>query len=279
MMAMREIAETLELGRAQIVNLPTGRRDGAASSVRRFESFVLDVHSRELRKGDRAVMLQAQPFELLRLLLDRAGQIVERDDLRRRLWPDGTVVDYEHGLNAAVKRLRNLLGDDAVQPRFIETIPRRGYRFIAPVFGSHTGSHRPLHTNTNAIRLAVLPFAHVGPVEQMAGGIAEELRAQLARLCMGTVAVISRSSSMLFECQARRASAIGDALRAEYLLEGSVRGDGDRARITVCLIETVGETHVWSETVERRSSGPLSAQVEIATSLAQSLTRKLLATS
>src|SRR5262249_20541490 len=182
-MAMRELAETLELGRAQIVNLPTGRRDGAPPSVRRFESFVLDVRSRELRHGDRAIMLQTQLFELLRLLLDHAGQIVERDDLRRRLWPDGTVVDYEHGLNAAVKPLRNVLGDDATQPRFIETIPRRGYRFIAPVFGSHTGSHRPWLTNTNAMRLAVLPFAQVGPVGEMAGGIAEELRAQLARLC------------------------------------------------------------------------------------------------
>lgn len=276
---MREMAETLELGRAQIVNLPTVRRDGVPPSVRRFESFVLDIQSRELRRGDHAVMLQTQPFELLRLLLDRAGQIVERDDLRRRLWPDGTVVDYEHGLNAAVKRLRNVLGDDAVQPRFIETIPRRGYRFIAPVFGSHNNSHRPLLTSTNARRLAVLPFAHVGPVEEMAGGIAEELRAQLARLCAGTVAVISRSSSTLFEGEARRASAIGEALRAEYLLEGSVRGDGDRVRITVSLIETVGETHVWSETVERRASGPLSAQVEIATALAQALARKLLATS
>lgn len=278
MMAMREIAETLELGRAQIVNLPTGRRDATPPSVRRFESFALDVGSRELRKGDRAIMLQAQPFEILRLLLDRAGQVVERDDLCRRLWSDGTVVDYEHGLNAAIKRLRNVLGDDAVRPRFIETIPRRGYRFIAPVFGTSTGSHRPLLTNTNAVRLAVLPFARVGPVEAFAGGIAEELRAQLARLCVGTVAVISRSSSMLFEGQPRRASDIGEELRAEYLLEGSVRGDGNRVRITVCLVETIGETHVWSETVERRSSALLSAQVEIATGLAQSLSRKLLAT-
>jgi len=278
-MAMREIAETLELGRAQIVNLPTGRRDGSPSSVRRFESFVLDVQSRELRKGDRAVMLQTQPFELLRLLLDRAGQIVERDDLRRRLWPDGTVVDYEHGLNAAVKRLRNVLGDDAVEPRFIETIPRRGYRFIAPVFGTSAGSPRPLFANTNTVRLAVLPFAQMGPVDEFAGGIAEELRAQLACLCAGTVAVISRSSSMLFEGQPRRASEIGEALRAEYLLEGSVRGDGDRVRISVCLVEAIGETQVWSETVERRSVAPLSAQVEIATALAKSLARKLLASS
>ena len=280
MMALREIAKTLELGRAQIVNLPAGRRDAKPASLRRFESFVLDVRSRELCKGDRCIMLQSQPFELLRLLLDRAGQVVERDDLRRRLWPDGTFVDYEHGLNAAVKRLRNVLGDDAVEPRFIETIPRRGYRFIAPIFGTSAGSQRPqLTNNTNAVRLAVLPFAHVGPVDEFAGGIAEELRAELARVCAGTIAVISRSSSMLFEGQSRRASEIGEALRADYLLEGSVRGDGDRVRITVCLVETIGETHVWSETVERRSVAPLSAQVEIATELAKSLTRKLLATS
>jgi adenylate cyclase len=81
---------------------------------------------------------------------------------------------------------------------------------------------------------------------------------------------------MMFEGQPRRASEIGEALRADYLLEGSVRGDGDRVRVTVCLVETVGETHVWSESVECRSSGPLAAQVEVATRFAQSLTRKLL---
>jgi TolB-like protein len=277
-MAMREIAETLELGRTQIVNLPAGRRDQALAAVRRFESFVLDVRSRELCQGDRCVMLQAQPFELLRLLLDRAGQVVDRNDLRQRLWPDGIIVDYEHGLNAAVKRLRDVLGDDAVQPRFIETIPRRGYRFIAPVFGSSAGSHRPFLANSNAVRLAVLPFASAGPVQELAGGVAEELRAQLARLCAGTVAVISRSSTMVYEGQLRRASEIGEELRAHYLLEGSVRGDGERVRITACLVETTGETHVWSDTVERRSAGPVAAQVEIATQLARSLSRKLLAT-
>jgi TolB-like protein len=276
-MAMREIAETLELGRTQIVNLPTGRRD-QAPAIRRFASFVLDVRSRELCKGDRCVMLQAQPFELLRLLIDRAGQVVDRHDLSQRLWADGTVVDYEHGLNAAVKRLRNVLGDDAVQPRFIETVPRRGYRFIAPVFGASVGSHRPFLTNSNAVRLAVLPFSSAGPVQELAGGIAEELRAQLARLCAGTVAVISRSSTMVYEGQLRRASEIGEELRAQYLLEGSVRGDGDRVRITACLVETTGETHVWSDTVERRSAGPLAVQVEIATQLAQSLSRRLLST-
>jgi TolB-like protein len=90
--------------------------------------------------------------------------------------------------------------------------------------------------------------------------------------------VISRSSSIVFDGQLRRASEIGEALRAEYLLEGSVRSDGHRVRITASLIETIGETHVWSDTVERNSVDALSQQVEVAARIARSLTRKLLST-
>jgi TolB-like protein len=275
-MAMLDPAGTLEPETARVLNLTAGRRAATAATIRRFESFALDVRSRELRIGDRSVMLQAQPFELLRVLLDRAGDVVEREDLRRRLWPDGTFVDYEHGLNAAIKRLRNILGDDAVNPRFIETIPRRGYRFIAPAFGGV--SHRPIRAETHAVRLAVLPFAQMGPVNTYADVLSDEVRAQVARKCAGAVSVISRSSSMLFEHQPQRASVIGERLHADYLLEGSIRSDGDRVRITASLIETAGETHVWSDTVERRATDTLSAQVDVATRLAQSLTRKLLST-
>lgn len=275
-MAMLDLAGTLEPETARVLNLTEGRRAGTAA-IRRFESFVLDVRSRELRTGDRSVMLQAQPFELLRVLLDRAGEVVEREDLRRRLWPDGTFVDYEHGLNAAIKRLRNILGDDAASPRFIETVPRRGYRFIAPVFG-HVVSRRPTPVEPHAVRLAVLPFTSMGRVNEYADVLGDELRAQVVRKCAGAVSVISRSSSMLFEHQPQRASVIGVELHADYLLEGSVRSDGDCVRITVSLIETAGETHVWSDTVERRASDTLSAQVDVATQLAQSLTRKLLST-
>jgi DNA-binding winged helix-turn-helix (wHTH) protein len=276
-MAMLELAGTLEPAKARVLNLTAGRRDPTPATIRRFESFALDVRSRELRTGDRSVMLQAQPFELLRVLLDHAGDVVEREDLRRRLWPDGTFVDYEHGLNAAVKRLRNILGDDAVLPRFIETVPRRGYRFIAPVFGAAI-SHRPVPAETQAVRLAVLPFTQMGPVNQYADVLGDELRAQVARKCAGVVSVISRSSSMMFEHQSQRASVIGRELHADYLLEGSIRGDGDRVRITTSLIETAGETHVWSDAVERRATDTLSAQVDVATRLAHSLTRKLLST-
>src|ERR1044071_9007846 len=97
----------------------------------RFGSFELDVRSRELRKGDARIRLQDQPFEILRLMLERPGDVVTREELCQRLWPNGTFVDFEHSLNAAVKRLRAALGDDADNPRFVETVPRRGYRFIA----------------------------------------------------------------------------------------------------------------------------------------------------
>jgi DNA-binding winged helix-turn-helix (wHTH) protein len=96
----------------------------------RFASLELDRRSRELRDGDRRVRLQEQPFEILCLLLERVGDVVTRDELRQRLWPTGTFVDFEHSLNAAIKRLRAALGDDADRPTFIETVPRRGYRFI-----------------------------------------------------------------------------------------------------------------------------------------------------
>jgi DNA-binding winged helix-turn-helix (wHTH) protein len=271
---------SLELGSARLVNLTTARRMGPPTAVRRFDSFVLDVGSRELRTGNRSVVLQTQPFEILLQLLGRAGQVVEREELRRRLWPEGTFVDYEHSLNAAIKRLRNALGDDAECPRFIETIPRRGYRFVAPVFDGSVVRQGPAAAPAHAVRLAVLPVRHIGAEGQFAEGFTEELRTQLARLSAGSVAVIARSPSMTLGGQPRRASEIGKDLRVEYLLEGSVRSEGDRVRITVCLVETISETNVWCDTVDCRTSATLSTatlstQVDLATRLAQSLTRKL----
>ena len=87
--------------------------------------------TRELMKGGARIRLQEQPFQILRLLLARRGGVVTRDELRDRLWPHGTFVDFEHSLNAAIKRLRAALGDDAKAPRYIETLPRCGYRWIA----------------------------------------------------------------------------------------------------------------------------------------------------
>jgi cholera toxin transcriptional activator len=107
----------------------------AAETGKRYRFGVFEVDSRtgELRRKGMLVKLHAQPLQLLLLLLERPGDLLTREEICRELWPDGTFVDYEHGVNSAVNRLREALGDQAGNPRFVETLARRGYRFLAPV--------------------------------------------------------------------------------------------------------------------------------------------------
>ena len=114
-----------------------------------FGVFELHLRSGELRKAGKRIGLQEQPLRTLTLLLERPGDLITREELRERLWPGNTFVDFEHSLNAVINRLRDTLGDSADTPRFVETVPRRGYRFIAPVdkglkgwFGRPSASER-----------------------------------------------------------------------------------------------------------------------------------------
>ena len=103
----------------------------SSADIVRFGVFELGLRTGELRKRGLRIALQEQPLRILMALLERPGQIVSREELCRRLWPEGTFVDFEHSLNAAVRRLRTTLGDDAEVPRFVETVHKRGYRFLA----------------------------------------------------------------------------------------------------------------------------------------------------
>ncbi len=240
----------------------------------RFASFELDVRSRELRRGTDVVRLQEQPFEILRAMLEHPGEVVTREELARRLWPDGTFVDFEHSLNAAVKRLRAALGDDADRPRFVETLPRRGYRFIAPM----TPASRR-ETTGEVVRLAVLPFTNLSAdarQEYFSDGLTDEMIAQLGRLGRGRLAVLAYWSSMVFKRTTQRAREIGETLQVDYVLEGSVRRDGDRVRIIARLVETASETPLWSETFDMRLADCLlSAQVDVAAQIARALQMEL----
>jgi TolB-like protein/Tfp pilus assembly protein PilF len=245
------------------------------SEVLRFASFELDCRSRELCEGARRVRLQDQPFEILRLMLERPGDVITRDELRHRLWPEGTFVDFEHSLNAAIKRLRAALGDDADRPRFVETVPRRGYRFIAQLDRGQTASRS---VSAPLSRLVVLPFSNLSEDsthEYFADGLTEELIAQLGPLCRGKVGVIARWSSMVFKGSLQRAREIGEALRADHLLEGSVRRDGPRVRIIARLIETAGESELWSKTYDRTADDWLAVQADVASLVARSLLQEL----
>ncbi len=109
---------------------------GNSSRIARFGVFELDLAAGELRKNGARLRLQEQPFQVLALLLERAGDVVTREELRQKLWPADTFVDFDHSLNTAVNKLREVLGDSASSPRYIETLARRGYRFIAPLQNS-----------------------------------------------------------------------------------------------------------------------------------------------
>jgi TolB-like protein len=237
----------------------------------RFDSYELDVRGRELRRGAERVPLQTQPFMILTMMLERPGDVVTREELAKRLWPDGTFVDFEHSLNAAVKRLRAALGDDADSPRFIETLPRRGYRFIAAFEGSSAGPRaRP--------RVAVLPFTDDGSevvAHEFSDGLTDETMLQLGRLEGLGVDVVARSSSRAFTRSTCLAREIGATLRADYLLEGSVRRQGGRARIVAWLIETSGETQVWTGVYDRYLTDALSVQTDVASLIAGYVTRVL----
>ena len=99
----------------------------------RFGPYELDLSTGELRRDGTKLSLQDKPFQILALLVRHQGELVTREELRLRLWPADTFVDFEHGLNTAVKKLRQALDDSAEEPRYVETLPRRGYRFLAPV--------------------------------------------------------------------------------------------------------------------------------------------------
>jgi TolB-like protein len=252
----------------------------------RFASFELDLRSRELRTKTGRIRLQEQPFAILQMMLERPGDVVSREELRRRLWPNGIFVDFEHSLNAAVKRLRSALGDDADRPRFVETVPRRGYRFIANLDdqAERTGSVEP--RNRLEVRLVVLPFTNLSDdpaQEYFSDGLTEELIAQLGATCRGRIGVIARCSSSAFKGTSMRAREIGETLRVGYLLEGSVSCDGDSLRITARLIESASETQLWCESYARNlpkcrsiTSGRLSIQTDVASYVARSLALELI---
>jgi TolB-like protein/Tfp pilus assembly protein PilF len=256
-------------------------------TVKRFGTFEIDLRARELRKGGIRIRLQDQPFEILALMLERPGEVVTRDELRQRLWPAGTFVDFEHSLNAAIKRLRAALGDDADNPRFVETLHKRGYRFIAAVETERGQLPRTMHVvrpparaqeDIGTVRLVVLPFANLNAdptQEYFSDGLTEEMITQIGRLCPRRLGVIARTSSMLFKRSTKSANEIGRELGADYLLEGSVRREGDRIRITAQLIESRTEVHLWAETYDRSVGEALILQTDVAAHIARSLAMEL----
>jgi TolB-like protein len=260
-----------------------------ASSTIRFGPYELDLRSAELRKNDLRIRLQEQPFLILVALLERPGELVLREEIRNKLWPDDTVVEFDHGINAAVKRLRDALRDSVEKPRYIETLARRGYRFIAAV------SHEPESAGSSGVApfapaasltlppktprqpkqstsIAVLAFTNMSSDtenEYFSDGLAEEL---INKLAHGSgLKVIARTSAFAFKGRHEDIRNIARALGVENLVEGSVRRVGSRIRITAQLIAASDGTHLWSERYDRELTDIFAIQDEIAQSIATSL--------
>ena len=240
--------------------------------VVRFATFEVNLCSRELRKHGMRIRIEEKPFQILEMLLDSAGQAVSRKLLREKLWPD-TYVAFEHGLNTAVNKLRNLLGDSSRSPRFIETLPRVGYRFIAPL--SKSGESAAAAKKM----LLVLPFENLcGDNEQelFADGLTEEMICQLGRLSPRRLGVIARTSAIQYKASKKSIGEIAAELNVDCVLEGSIRCDGRRMRITGQLIETRDQTHLWSATYDREMRDLLDVQTDVASEIGKALALELL---
>ena len=234
------------------------------ASVIRFGSFQLDLHAGELRRNGIKVRVPQQSIQVLAILLNHSGEVVTRGELQQKLWPNGTIVEFEHGINSIINRLRQVLEDAPDEPRFIETLPRRGYRFLVPVEKSALAP-----SNTS---IAVLPFTNLSAEKEddfFSDGLAEEILNALGQV--DHLRVAARSSSFFFKGKAVEISEIGARLRVSNVLEGSVRRDGDRVRVTVQLVDVHNGFHLWSERYDRQMQDLFYVQDEIARAIAERL--------
>ena len=293
------------------------------SRVLRFGVFQVNLAAREIRKHGVRVRLSGQPFCILAILLEKPGEVVTREEMRDKLWTD-TFVDFEHSLNSAIKKLRAALGDSPENSRYIETIPRVGYRFVAPVeedmgnaqsvpqsepvpvgAGSAAEAVEPRHHRWPALlgisavlivvtagyfmlsrahdspkapggrmTVAVLPFENLtgdAGQEYLSDGLTEEMIAQIGRLDPEHLGVIARTSVMHYKRGQVQLDQIGRELGVQYVLEGSLRRDADKVRITAQFVQTKDQTPVWSREYDRELSSLLAVQGEIAQEIADEI--------
>jgi len=241
-----------------------------AARLLRFGPFELDTRAGELRKRGASLPLKGQPLQVLEILLRHSGDIVTREELRAQLWTSDTFVDFEHSLHNAIARLRDTLGDSATAPRFIQTLPRRGYRFVMEVESIDGEKRGAPQSRASEIRaLAVLPLADLSgdPAQSyFADGMTEALITSLAKF--GKLRVISRTSVMAYKSAQKSLPRIARELNVDAVLEGSVLRSGERVRITAQLIHAHSDQHLWAESYERDLRDILAVQSDIAREVA-----------
>jgi TolB-like protein/DNA-binding winged helix-turn-helix (wHTH) protein len=281
----------------------------------RFGTFEVDLPAGEVRKGGVKLKLTGQPFQVLSILLERPGEVVTRDELQKRLWPD-TFVDVDHNLNTAVNKIREVLGDSPESPRFVETLPRRGYRFIGVVNGAKQTARKEKPSfrsgrafiRVGVIAVTVIIVIFVILIWLNVRGWRERLFVQSPRIQamavlpfenlshspeqeyfsdgmtdaliteLGKIAgprVISRQSIMQFKGSTKPLQEIARELTVDAVLEGTVERFGDRVRIRIHLAQADPERQLLSQEYDRDIRDVLSLQAEIARSVATEIRAKL----
>jgi TolB-like protein len=246
----------------------------------KFGNFELDQGAYELRRAGRALKLERIPMDLLCLLAANAGQLVSRDLIIEKLWGKEVFLDTSNSINTAIRKIRQTLRDDPRNPRFLQTVPGKGYRFVGAVTeGSGTGEGvKPNSNDARPTMLAVLPFENLSnDVEQeyFSDGLTEETIAHLGQLDPQSMGVIARTSSMAYKRTKKTITQIGEELGVNYILEGSVRREKRRTRITAQLIRVADQTHVWAESYDRDIESVLGIQSEIGVSIGHAVRLKL----
>jgi len=283
----------------------------------RFASFEADVASGQLRRGGDLVPIQDLPFRLLAALLERPGEVVTRAELTTRLWGTETFVDAAAGLNTAVAKLREALGDDADRPAFVETVPKRGYRFIGAIeenvrsaMASAERSETPeryrsakafaLHRSWligAAIFLAVVAIAaYQLRAERGRVRVAvilfdnETGRPEMGRFAQGltdavvteltaqpALAVIGNAAVLRTERPFRDIAKVRDAVRADYIVIGQVQSRDDNTIVRAHLIRAKDESHVWVNVAQLGDSGEAGLQAQVAGRVRTAVEQKALA--
>jgi len=240
----------------------------------RFGEFEIDSDACELRKSGTTVKLQPQPLKVLLLLAQRSGDVLTRTELESAIWGNNVHVDFKGSLNFCIKQIRVALQDDAGNPRYVATLPRKGYRFVAKV-------ERQQYRNRSddRIMLAVLPFGDLTGLEDQeyfTDGMTEELIAQLSRLHPKRLGIIAFTSARQYRNTSKSIEQIGSELGVSYILEGSVRREKNRVRIAAQLVEVSNQCHVWAEAYNRTLDDVITIQIDVAQRVAQSLMLELL---
>jgi TolB-like protein/DNA-binding winged helix-turn-helix (wHTH) protein len=283
---------------------------GSLAAILRFGAFELDLQKNELRRAGVLLKLSPQQFQVLRLLAENSGQVLAREEIQREVWGADTFVDFDRNLNVCVAQIRSTLNDDADAPRFIQTVPKRGYKFIAPVERVATAlpddppsrpSPRPnwlwfavaaailgilaaYEVRRHPIppartMLAALPFENLtgDPKEDLfTDGLTEEVIGQLGSLNPNKLGVIGRTSVMRYKTAPHAIDQVGRDLHVDYILEGTVRRSDGRIRIAARLIKTGDQAQVWTDTSERAESEMFRIEEESAARIAGAISGKLL---